>query len=696
MDDTHLYESKFEASLSDGELDIYKVRGRNAKHFAGSDEKYEMSVKGSRVNIYKVKNKSKKVAEDNKCRHHSTTSSSHYPSQTSSSDHPSQTSSSHHPSQTTNTSTQECIEETSYKTETPCEFKCSSNFNPGEFASGVVVPTVPYKVNDNYGEIETGSLVFVDSEDNVRSLYNTPSPQTVKVFEGLRFISTSHSLNRFQAIRTKTVPMRTGTVSTKVVFEQIGNDGLSITQIEIDDITGTNANFAIDSEGTRSYIVGNGRLWAINRNNAIILNKPMPSVDVENVHVIAAREESCYTAGRVNVKQTFNDIEFDQHLAYVAHIKTNGVVAQLIAIKAGCLSFRGMYYYNNRLYITGMYKDQMYITKPLSRGNSSLSNGKPNLNEAEKIGAKMPANTSFILALDGELNMIWWRILVSDNPEFNIIGDVTCNENNQIFTTCRFKGTLGLSDYKSTEVDLDITREDEAMVVIGLSGEFIPNVCPPVSLPPGIQSTPISWWRMIPVGLPNSTVTNYISLTNNGYDVIMSGYADSSLSDKYIINNHYFVIAITPQLHDLYYHPIVQSVNRYNSRIIATSNITLFTGSTVWNSLYVFPFGMLKEVPTQIGYYISFALRLPKLIGIVVCRRCDSVDVQFSGYTNVYQDARVGRDYYVSTSPKSNVQSKLTTNNSGYTEIVGILGTAVYYGSAIKDGIIYINVSTER
>jgi len=667
MDDTHLYESKFEASLSDGELDKYR-QGRHTKHFAGSGEKYELSVKGSRVNIYKVKNKDKK---DKLCRKlvkkcNEVESSTCEPN-----------------------AIKHDICETSYYNESPYEVKHEANFNPGEFASGVVFPTVPYKINDNYGEVETGSLVFVDSDGSVRSLYNIPSPQTVKEFEGLRFISASHSLNRFQAIRTKTSPMRTGDVSTKVIFEQIGNDGLSITQIEIDDISGTNANFAIDSEGNRSYVVGNGRLWVINRNNVIILNRRMPSVDVENVQVVAAREESCYTAGRVNITQTFNDVELDQHLGYITHIRANGVVAQLIAVRAGCLCFRGMYYYNNRLYITGTYKDQMYITSPLSRG-------KPDLSQAHKIGVKMPANTSFILALDGELNMIWWRILVSDSPEYNIIGDITCNENNEVFTTCRFRGTLGLSEYRSIEVDKSITREDEAVVVVGLSGEYIPNTCPPTSLPPGIPNTPKSWWRMIPVGMPINSVTNYISLTNNGYDIIMSGYADSSLSDKYIISNHYFVIAFTPRLYDLYYHPIVQSVNRYNSRIIATSNITLFTGSTVWNNLYVFPFGLLKEVQTQIGYYITFSLRLPKLIGIVVCKRCDSVDVQFSGYTNVYQDARVGRDYYVSSSHKSGIKSKLTTNNSGYTEIVGILGTAVYYGTAIKDGIIYINTSTDR
>jgi len=675
MDDTHLYESKFEASLSDGDLDIYKVEGRNKKHFPASDENYEISVKGSRVNIYKVKHKGKKPRHIPVCKsvtEEKCTEDKHTEDKCES-----------------ESSTSQTYNDTSYNTETPHELKCSSNFNPGEFTPGVIVPTVPYKINDNYGEIEMGSLVFVDSEDSIRSLYNTPSPQTVKEFEGLRFISASHSLNRFQAIRTKTVPMRTGTVSTKVIFEQIGNDGISITQIEIDDITGTNANFAIDTVGNRSYVVGHGRLWVINRNNVIMLSKRMPSIDIENVHVIAAREESCYTAGRVNVKQTFNDVEFDQHLGYITHVKLNGVVAQLIAVKAGCLSFKGMYYYNDRLYITGTYKDQMYITKPLSRG-------KPDLSDAIMIGVKMPANTSFILALDGALNMVWWRILVSDNPGSNLVGDITCNKNNQVFTTCRFKGTLGLSEYKSTEVDMSITREDDAIVLIGLSGEFIPNTCPRISLPPGIPDVPVSWWRMIPVGIPLTTVTKYISLTNNGHDIVMSGYADVSLSDKYVINNHYFVAAFTPKLYDLYYHPIVQSVNNYNSRIIAISNITLFTGSTVWNNLYVFPFGMLKEVPTQVGYYITFSLRLPKLIGIVVCRRCDSADVQFSGYTNVYKDARVGRDYYLSNPIRSNVQSKLTTNNAGYTEVVGILGTAVYYGTAIKDGIIYINASTDR
>lgn len=572
--------------------------------------------------------------------------------------------------------------------------------------------TLEYPMNTNYGPIEVGTLVFIDTDGKARSVYNVPKPQSAHVFEGLRFIAASQSLNRFQMVRTMDVPQRSGTILTKVIFEQVDNDGEPITQIELADITNLNANFAVDSVENRSWIVGNGFLWIVDRNNTITLRRRMPSMNTENVHVIAATKNtsasglegnSGYTAGVFSITESFHDVEFTKGLGYITHVNFNGTINQLIGAIALNLSFRGMYYFNDRLYVTVNYSGQLYITKHLSRNVQMLKNGKPDLTDVHTIAGKMPANASAILAFDGELNLVWWRVLVSNNPCHNIIGDITCNALNQVFTTCRFKGTLGLSEYNSVEIDSTISHDDEAIVIVGLTGEI--RQCRTDTLPDGIGEKPLSWWRMIPVDLPPSTVSNYISLTNNGYDIIMSGYASVSLSDKYVVGNHYFVAAFTPKLFDLYYHPIVQSLNNYNSRIIAVSNRTLFTGSTAWSSLYVFPFGILKEFPAQLGYFITFSLGIPNLVGIVVkknkktvnARLRGGVGVQFTGITGAYPDAKVGKDYYISYTPTSATQPVLTNSNIGQSDQSSIwgtpnrFGTATYYGTAVRDGCILIS-----
>lgn len=572
-----------------------------------------------------------------------------------------------------------------------------------------------YPANTNYGPIDVGTLVFIDTDGAARSVYNVPKPQSAHVFEGLRFIAASHSLGRFQMVRTMDVPQRSGTILTKAIFEQVDNDGEPITQIELADITNLNANFAVDSVGNRSWIVGNGFLWVVNRNNTIALRRRMPSMNTENVHVIAAREDgvvsgvalssaSGYTAGVFSVSESFHDVEFTKGLGYITRVNFNGTINQLIGAIASNLSFRGMYYFNDRLYVTVNYSGQLYITKHLSRNVQILKSngqgpqgGKPDLTDVHTIAGRMPANASAILAFDGELNLVWWRVLVSNNPCHNIIGDITCNAINQVFTTCRFKGTLGLSEYNSVEIDSTISHDDEAIVIVGLTGEI--RQCRTDTLPDGIGEKPLSWWRMIPVDLPPSTVSNYISLTNNGYDIIMSGYASVSLSDKYVVGNHYFIAAFTPKLFDLYYHPIVQSLNNYNSRIIAVSNRTLFTGSTAWSSLYVFPFGMLKEFPAQLGYFITFSLNIPNLVGIVTSKNKKTVNaqtrggvgVQFTGITGAYPDAKVGKDYYISYTPTSATQPVLTNSNIGQSDQLNRFGTATYYGTAVRDGCILIS-----
>jgi len=62
-----------------------------------------------------------------------------------------------------------------------------------------------------------------------------------------------------------------------------------------------------------------------------------------------------------------------------------------------------------------------------------------------------------------------------------------------------------------------------------------------------------------------------------------------------------------------------------------------------------------------------------------------------AGYSNIYRDAKVGRDYYITCSPTTETQPRLTPNNSGCPGVIGVLGNARYYGTAIKDGIIHIN-----
>ncbi len=669
MDDTEIYESKFDVSLSDSELNGYAANNRRKyKHkHRNPKEFFDVSQSGSRLNIYRIKEKDplrknqcspqKKPLKHNPCQYYET--GDNYDDES------------------------EC--------KTPLNYKYSVGGMPGGFTAGTIVPTIPYQANDNYGNISRGDLVFVDPEGEVRSLYNVPSPQTVREFDGLRFISASHSLDRFQMIRTMNIMTTSGSIKTKVILEQVNEDGTEINNREISDITGRNVNFAIDSINNISYVVGDNMLWAFDAGNRTLLRKMMPVIKSEAINVVAAREESVYSGGVVTVPGSLNDISLSVKTGYISHITLVGNLAQLVAVKATNLEFRGMYYFNNRLYITARYKGQMYLTKPLVPGDKVNFDNPDNV---EKIAVNMCDMTSVIIALDDELRLIWWRVLVSDNPNKNFIGDITCNQFNQIFTTCRFRGTLGMSEYNSIETDKSITREDEAFVIIGLSGEFPHPDCPEIAVPSGISRKPTSWWRMIPAGFPNNNVSNYISMDNNTYDIIISGYTDVSLSDKFVISNHYFFAGFSPRLFDLYYHPIVENVNRYNSRIIAVSSKAVITGSTAWNNLYVFPFGMLKSLLNQTGYYMIFSLDFPKLIGIVV-NRCHSdddneVDVQFSGYTSVYQDAKVGRNYYITCAPTTKTQPKLTTNNGGCSKAIGQFGSARYYGAAVKDEIIHI------
>lgn len=662
MEDTEFYESKFEASLSDSELDLYRVGKKNKIR---DSEVFDISLSGSRVNIYRVK-KDKDSSSPCKVEKHKKEKVKHELKE---------------------------YEQDDYDADfnRTITYKCSVSEEQDEFSPEFVVPTVPYRVNDNFGEVKRGSLVFVDHDGHVRSLYKVASPQAARIFEGYRFISISHSLNRFQIIRTRNG--LNGKVSA--MLDQVDNDGTVISYVVLSDITGTNANFAVSSFGNNTYVVGNNKMWAVDRGGRFLLNRPLPSINKENIHVVAAREKSFYTAGVINTNRIrFAGINFMSKIGYISHITITGSVAQIVAIKAKNLEFRGMYYHNSRLYITARYKGQFYLTKPLDTLPAQLPSKDLVFDNVEKIGVDMCDMASIIFALDSELNLVWWRLLVSSEPKYNIVGDITCNDNNEVFTTCRFKSNLGISEYNSIETDKSVTRDDEAFVLIGLTGE---NNCEnKVEIPSDIIGRPLSWWRVIPAGFPPDTVSNYISIANNGYDFVISGYTDVSLSSNFVVSNHYFYAGFSPKMFDLYYHPIVDSVNNYNSRIIAISHDNLMTGSTAWNNLYVFPFGMLRKLTTQVGYYVSFSLNYPKLIGITVDRFDDKADVQYSGYTNVYKDARVGREYYISCENTTETQPRLTANNIGCNP-VGFFGGTIdqsnvrYYGTAIKNGIIRIN-----
>jgi hypothetical protein len=538
---------------------------------------------------------------------------------------------------------------------------------------GYLSPSIPYIANVNYGPITRGSLVLIDTNDNARALYRKPEIDTITEFNG-RFIAVSYTAEGYFFVKSVAD-------GSRGIFYMVQHtkDGQNIiwtyTINRNSNVPESNLNFSISATLLHIYVVGDSQMWILNsRTGNLVRIVPLPINDLSplNIPVVAGLERSAFTAGVSARDEIFHDMTIPIHTGYIAHISTQGTLQNMRIISGINLHFRGMYF-KDKLYVTGSFEGDLVIGRKV-------------------IPSCMKQRTSFILCLTAGLDLEWWRFLASPMGDFNVIGDITVNDCDEVFTTCRFRNSIAISEPNCLDMEDKIKHEGDAAVLLRMKEDSIII-------------------RTLPIG-DSKDSSDYIAIANDGTNIAIAGFSNVSLMNRVTLTYHMFSMAFTNNLDELYYNPMAFVEDKNFSRIIAMShqgyrstspteiaerllgNVnSIMVGSVYRGALVIEPFGLQKVAELNTGFFVLFKLEFPRLVGIVTDSgeardegKCiidgeedkeRYVSVQFTGYSNALLRVNVSRNYFINEDRAKN--AIVSTNQNGR-----------FFGSGVKDGILLL------